>query len=58
MVAKKSRPVKVSEEIKTWVVDRDLKQGDRLPNEAETEFGFRNRRLKQFDRNRLIHRWI
>ena len=35
MVAKKSRPVKVSEEIKTWVVDRDLKQGDRLPNEAE-----------------------
>ena len=35
MVAKKSRPVKVSEEIKTWVVDRDLKQGDKLPNEAE-----------------------
>ena len=35
MVAKKSRPVKDSEEIKTWVVDRDLKQGDRLPNEAE-----------------------
>jgi DNA-binding FadR family transcriptional regulator len=35
MVAKKSRPVKVSEEIKTWVVDRDLNQGDRLPNEAE-----------------------
>jgi DNA-binding FadR family transcriptional regulator len=35
MVAKKSRPVKVSDEIKKWVVDRDLKQGDRLPNEAE-----------------------
>ena len=35
MVAKKSRPVRVSEEIKTWVVDRDLKQGDKLPNEAE-----------------------
>ena len=28
-------PGKVSEEIKTWVVDRDLKQGDKLPNEAE-----------------------
>ena len=35
MVAKKSRPVIVSEEIKTGVVDRDLKQGDKLPNEAE-----------------------
>ncbi|MDF1669534.1 MAG: FCD domain-containing protein [Roseovarius sp.] len=32
---KRSRPVKVAEEIKQWVVDRDLKKGDKLPNEAE-----------------------
>ncbi len=32
---KRSRPVQVADEIKTWVVERDLKEGDRLPNEAE-----------------------
>lgn len=32
---KRSRPVKVADEIKQWVVDRDLKKGDKLPNEAE-----------------------
>lgn len=32
---KRSRPVLVAEEIKQWVVERDLKPGDKLPNEAE-----------------------
>ncbi|MCE2524054.1 MAG: FadR family transcriptional regulator [Rhodobacteraceae bacterium] len=32
---KQSRPVRVADKIKQWVVERDLKQGDRLPNEAE-----------------------
>ena len=32
---KQSRPVRVADQIKQWVVDRDLKQGDKLPNEAE-----------------------
>ncbi|MBD3676869.1 MAG: FadR family transcriptional regulator [Rhodobacteraceae bacterium] len=32
---KRSRPVRVAEEIKQWVVERDLKQGDKLPNEAQ-----------------------
>jgi DNA-binding FadR family transcriptional regulator len=32
---KRSRPVQVADQIKRWVVERDLKQGDKLPNEAE-----------------------
>ncbi|MCR9151312.1 MAG: FCD domain-containing protein [Rhodobacteraceae bacterium] len=32
---RRSRPVRVAEEIKQWVVERDLRQGDKLPNEAE-----------------------
>ncbi|MDN5789181.1 FadR/GntR family transcriptional regulator, partial [Pseudorhodobacter sp.] len=32
---KRSRPVRVADEIKQWVVERDLKQGDRLPNETQ-----------------------
>ena len=32
---KRSRPVAVADEIKRWVVERDLKQGDKLPNESE-----------------------
>lgn len=38
---RRSRPVRVADEIKQWVVERDLKQGDKLPNESEmiAEFG-------------------
>ena len=38
---KRSRPVRVAEEIKQWVVERDLKKGDKLPNESAmiAEFG-------------------
>lgn len=38
---RRSRPVKVADQIKEWVVERDLKQGAKLPNEAEmiTLFG-------------------
>lgn len=32
---KRSRPVRVADQIKDWVVDRDLKKGAKLPNEAE-----------------------
>jgi len=32
---KRSRPVQVADQIKAWVVERDLTQGDKLPNEAE-----------------------
>ncbi len=32
---KRSRPVQVSDQIKAWVVERDLRHGDKLPNEAE-----------------------
>ena len=32
---KRSRPVKVADQIKQWVVERDLKGGDKLPNESE-----------------------
>lgn len=32
---RRSRPVRVADEIKQWVVERDLKQGDKLPSEAE-----------------------
>lgn len=32
---RKSRPVQVAEQIKSWVVERDLQEGDKLPNEAE-----------------------
>lgn len=32
---KRSRPVRVADEIKQWVVERDLKKGDKLPNEGE-----------------------
>lgn len=32
---KRSRPVRVADEIKHWVVERDMKQGDKLPNETE-----------------------
>ncbi len=32
---KRSRPVLVADQIKQWVVERDLKQGDKLPNESE-----------------------
>lgn len=32
---KRSRPVQVADQIKAWVVERDLRQGDKLPNEAE-----------------------
>ncbi|MEC3860647.1 FCD domain-containing protein [Mesobacterium sp. TK19101] len=32
---RRSRPVRVADEIKQWVVERDLKQGDKLPNESE-----------------------
>lgn len=31
---KRSRPVRVADEIKQWVVERDLKIGDKLPNES------------------------
>ncbi|MFT6452279.1 MAG: DNA-binding FadR family transcriptional regulator [Halocynthiibacter sp.] len=31
---KRSRPVRVADEIKQWVVERDLRKGDKLPNEA------------------------
>lgn len=31
---KRSRPVRVADEIKQWVVERDLKKGDKLPNES------------------------
>ncbi len=33
--ARRSRPVRVAEEIKDWVVERGLQPGDRLPGEAE-----------------------
>ena len=33
--ARRSRPVQVADQIKDWVVERDLKQGAKLPNEAE-----------------------
>lgn len=38
---KRSRPVRVADEIKQWVVERDLKNGDKLPNEGEmiVQFG-------------------
>lgn len=32
---RRSRPVRVADEIKQWVVERDLKKGDKLPNESE-----------------------
>lgn len=32
---RRSRPVRVAEEIKTWVVEQDLQRGDRLPAEPE-----------------------
>ncbi|MEM1361798.1 MAG: FCD domain-containing protein [Pseudomonadota bacterium] len=32
---KRSRPVQVADKIKGWVVERDLREGDKLPNEAE-----------------------
>ena len=32
---RRSRPVKVADQIKDWVVERDLKQGAKLPSEAE-----------------------
>lgn len=32
---KRSRPVQVADQIKRWVVERDLRKGDKLPNEAE-----------------------
>ncbi|WP_071673503.1 FadR/GntR family transcriptional regulator [Nioella nitratireducens] len=32
---RRSRPVQVADQIKDWVVERDLKQGAKLPNEAE-----------------------
>ena len=32
---KRSRPVRVADEIKHWVVERDLKQGDKLPSETD-----------------------
>ena len=32
---KRSRPVRVADEIKHWVVERDLQNGDKLPNESE-----------------------
>lgn len=32
---RRSRPVRVADEIKQWVVERDLKAGDKLPNEGE-----------------------
>ncbi len=32
---KRSRPVQVADQIKAWVVERDLRRGDKLPNEAE-----------------------
>ncbi|HEV8036431.1 FadR/GntR family transcriptional regulator [Yoonia sp.] len=31
---KRSRPVQVADQIKRWVVERDLRKGDKLPNEA------------------------
>lgn len=31
---KRSRPVRVADEIKQWVVERDLRKGDKLPNES------------------------
>lgn len=31
---KRSRPVQVADQIKRWVVERDLRQGNKLPNEA------------------------
>lgn len=38
---RRSRPVLVADQIKDWVVERDLKSGARLPNEAEmiAQFG-------------------
>jgi len=38
---KRSRPVQVADQIKRWVVERNLQAGDKLPNEATmiTEFG-------------------
>ena len=32
--SKRSRPLRVADEIKQWVVERDLKKGDKLPNES------------------------
>jgi GntR family transcriptional regulator, transcriptional repressor for pyruvate dehydrogenase complex len=32
---RRSRPVRVAEAIKDWVVERNMKKGDRLPGEAE-----------------------
>lgn len=32
---RRSRPVLVADQIKQWVVERDLKAGDKLPNEGE-----------------------
>ena len=38
---RRSRPVQVADQIKRWVVERDLRKGDKLPNEAAmiAEFG-------------------
>ncbi|MFC6760694.1 FadR/GntR family transcriptional regulator [Sulfitobacter porphyrae] len=38
---KRSRPVQVADQIKRWVVERDMQKGDKLPNEAAmiAEFG-------------------
>jgi len=38
---KRSRPVQVADQIKRWVVERDLRKGAKLPNEAEmiAQFG-------------------
>ncbi len=32
---RRSRPARVADEIKQWVVERDLKRGDKLPSEGE-----------------------
>jgi DNA-binding FadR family transcriptional regulator len=39
--SRRSRPVQVADRIKSWIVERDLKTGARLPNEAAliAEFG-------------------
>ena len=38
---RRSRPLRVADAIKDWVVERGLKPGDRLPGEAEliAQFG-------------------
>ena len=46
---KRRRPLQVAEAIKSWVVERGLRRGDRLPGEAEmiTRFGMSKSTIRE-----------